>query len=113
MNVWEVPGLFKTNITLGHVRPFIDFGASLRHISTIRTDAFLLDMTLTIVDDNSPALHNRNSFGGVAGIGITFKRGPFELSPEVRYTRWANESFEVSGLRTNLDQGDFLLGISF
>jgi len=113
MNVWEVPGLFKTNITLGHVRPFIDFGASMRHISTVRTDAYLPGMTSVMVDDNSAALHNRNSFGGVAGIGITFKRGPFELSPEVRYTRWANESFEASGLRTNLDQGDVLLGISF
>jgi hypothetical protein len=113
MNVWEVPGLFKTNITLGHVRPFIDFGASWRHISTIRTDSFLPDVVSGLIDDNSSALLNRNSFGGVAGIGITFKRGPFELSPEVRYTRWANESFQAAGLRTNLDQGDVLLGISF
>ena len=28
MNVWEIPALLKTNVTLGHVRPFIDFGAS-------------------------------------------------------------------------------------
>ena len=113
LNVWEVPALFKTNITLGHVRPFIDFGASLRHISTIKNDAYLPGDVFGIIEDNSSALHNRNSFGGVAGIGITFKKGPFELSPEVRYTRWANESFQTSGLRTNLDQGDFLLGISF
>ncbi|MBV9223254.1 MAG: hypothetical protein JOY85_04455 [Acidobacteriaceae bacterium] len=45
---------------------------------------------------------------------MTFKRGPFELTPEVRYTRWANQAFaNPNGLRTNLDQGDFLLGISF
>jgi hypothetical protein len=113
-NWWEVPGLIKTNVTLGHVRPFVDFGAALRHISTIGQTTYaaglLGGMTMT---DNSIALHNRNSYGGVAGIGITFKKGPFKVSPEVRYTRWANEAFEYNGLRTNLDQGDFLLGISW
>lgn len=112
-NVWEVPALLKTNIAIGHVRPFVDFGASLRHISSIQDNEFLPVVATGIITNNDPALHNRNSYGGVAGIGITFKRGPFELSPEVRYTRWANESFQINGLRSNLDQGDFLLGISF
>jgi hypothetical protein len=113
MNVWEVPALLKTNITLGHVRPFIDFGASLRHISTIKDTENRPGLYYGIIADNAPELHNRNSFGGVAGIGITFKKGGLEFSPEVRYTRWANESFQAAGLRTNLDQGDFLLGINF
>jgi hypothetical protein len=112
-NVWQVPALIKTNITLGHVRPFVDFGAALRHISTIKTNAFLPGLLDGIIYDSTAELHNRNSFGGVAGIGITFKMGEFRLSPEVRYTRWANESFMGPGLRTNLDQGDVLLGISF
>jgi hypothetical protein len=112
-NVWEVPALLKTNITIGHVRPFVDFGASLRHISSIQNNQFLPGLPSGIILDNVDGLHNRNSYGGVAGIGITFKKGPFELSPEVRYTRWANESFQINGLRSNLDQGDFLLGISF
>jgi outer membrane protein with beta-barrel domain len=112
-NVWEVPALLKTNITLGRIRPFVDFGASLRHISSIQNNEFLPGLVSGIITDNVDGLHNRNSYGGVAGIGITFKRGPIELSPEVRYTRWANESFQINGLRSNLDQGDFLLGISF
>ena len=112
-NVWEVPALLKTNVTLGHVRPFIDFGASLRHISTIQTNTYLPVLPLGIITGNAPELHNRNSYGGVAGIGITFKIGSLELSPEARYTRWANQSFEAAGLRTNLDQGDVLLGITF
>ena len=65
------------------------------------------------MSDNSIALHNRNSYGGVAGFGITFKKEPFELTPEARYTRWANEAFQTNGLRTNLDQGDVLLGLVF
>ena len=112
-NDWEIPGLFKYNITLGHVRPFVDFGASLRHISTITQTTYAPGLSFGQISDNSIALHNRNSFGGVAGFGLTFKKGPFELTPEARYTRWANESFQANGFRTNLDQGDVLLGINF
>jgi hypothetical protein len=113
-NSWEIPGLFKYNVTMGHFRPFIDFGASLRHISTISETTYAAGLFNGVAtSDNSIALHNRNSYGGVAGIGFTFKKGPFELSPEARYTRWANEAFQTNGLRTNLDQGDVLLGITF
>jgi len=95
MNVWEIPALLKTNITLGHVRPFIDFGVSLRHISTIKTGASFAGVANGTTLDNAAELHNRNSYAGVAGIGITFKKGPFELSPEARYTRWAIQSFQA------------------
>ncbi len=112
-NDWEIPGLFKYNITMGHFRPFVDFGASLRHISTITQTTYAPGFSYGQITDNSVALHNRNTVGGVAGFGFTFKKGPFELTPEARYTRWANEAFQTNGLRTNLDQGDVLLGISF
>lgn len=115
LNWWEIPGVFKYNITMGHFRPFIDFGASLRHISTITQTAFIPGNFQGVNSNNTGDLRNRNSFGGVAGFGITFKKGPFELTPEARYTRWANQAFASNngGLRTNLDQGDILLGISF
>lgn len=115
LNWWEIPGVFKYNIAMGHFRPFIDFGASLRHISTITQTAFIPGNFQGTIANNSGDLHNRNSFGGVAGFGITFKKGPFELTPEARYTRWANQAFASNNgaLRTNLDQGDILLGISF
>lgn len=113
MNVFEVPGVFKYNIAVGHFRPFVDFGASLRHIATIRQTSIFTTEPLYHLAENTPELRNRNSAGAVAGFGITFKKGPFELTPEARYTRWANQSFTAQGLRTNLDQGDVLLGISF
>jgi hypothetical protein len=113
-NSWEIPGLFKYHFAAGHFRPFIDFGAALRHISTIGETTTAPGVLISPSSDNSIALHNRNSFGDVAGIGITFKKGPFELTPEARYTRWANSSFQYgTGFRTNLDQGDVLLGITF
>lgn len=113
-NWWEVPGLFKFNMHLGHVRPFFEAGAVMRHISTIQNVDNSPDLYAALRDDNAPELHNRNSYGGVAGIGITFKWHHFSFSPEVRYTRWANEAFQYGDLlRTNLDQGDFLMGVHF
>jgi hypothetical protein len=112
-NVFEIPGVFKYNISMGHFRPFVDFGASMRHIATVKQSSVYTDRPLYYINDNTPELSNRNSVGAVAGFGITFKEGPFELTPEARYTRWANQSFSAMGLRTNLDQGDILLGISF
>lgn len=108
----EIPGLFKKTVGLGHLRPFVEVGASMRHIATISQFTYGLG-TLGTIDNNAVELRNRNTFGGVAGFGFTFKRGPFELSPEARYTRWANQTFTAPGLRTNLDQGDVLLGITF
>jgi hypothetical protein len=113
LNVFEVPGVFKYNIAMGHFRPFVEAGASLRHIAGLQEDTVIEGLPNGFINNSVPGLVNRNSFGGVAGFGITFKKGPFELTPEARYTRWANESFSAMGLRTNLDQGDVLLGISF
>jgi len=109
---WEIPGMFKFNFSLGHYRPFALVGASYRHISDISRYSIPYGAG-PVATDNAPELVNRNSFGGVAGLGITFKKGPFELSPQVRYTRWANQSFSAPGFRTNLDQGDALIAIGF
>ncbi len=48
-NQWEIPGLFKYNISLGHFRPFIDFGASYRHISTIDEATYLAGFATCIL----------------------------------------------------------------
>lgn len=112
-NQFEIPGVFKYNLAMGHYRPFVEVGASLRHIATVNQSSEYSGLPLFYFNDNTPELVHRNSVGGVAGFGITFKKGPIELTPEARYTRWANESFSAPGLRTNLDQGDVLLGISF
>lgn len=113
-NWWEVPGLMKFNTRLGHVRPFVEVGAALRHISSIQNVDTSPAFYAAVNNDNAPELHNRNSYGGVAGLGVTFKWHHVSFSPEVRYTRWSNEAFEYGSLlKTNLDQGDFLMGIHF
>jgi Outer membrane protein beta-barrel domain len=46
--------------------------------------------------------------GVILSSGISFKKGPFEFSPELRYTRWGS-----SGSSRNRHQADALLTIRF
>jgi hypothetical protein len=113
-NWWEFPALLKTHFSSSHYRPFVDFGASLRHISSIRQTVYTANYFAPIISDNSSVLHNRNSPGAVAGAGLTYAVKKFRLTPEVRYTRWFNQAFaDDARLRTNLNQIDFLLGVNF
>jgi hypothetical protein len=112
-NWWEFPGLFKYKFSAGRFHPFIDFGASLRHISSIRQTTYSPAFLIT---DNSAFIQNRNAPGGVFGIGAAFVMKNVRISPEVRYTHWFNQVFGNPGntmLGTNLDQLDFLAGFTF
>jgi len=110
-NNWEFPFLIQYNLTHGRLRPFLNAGAALRHISGVQTVSWGAFPTTT--QSSSDILRNSGSWGGVVGVGLTFKEGPLEISPEVRYTRWVNQSFNAVGLVNSLNEGVFLLGIGF
>jgi hypothetical protein len=113
-NQWEFPGLIKFDLSLGRFRPFVNVGASLRHISSLRQRTTSAGAPFPVIEDNVAEIRNRNSYGGVAGIGFAFKYNRFRLSPEARYTRWANRAFSNDGLfKSNLDQADFIVGLTF
>lgn len=97
------------------MRPFIDVGASFRHLSSFRQTTYSSQFFAPLINDNAMELAHRNSPGAVAGIGATFQVGKLKISPEARYTRWANQAFQSSdGLfKTNLGQGDVLVGFTF
>ena len=66
--------------------------------------------------DNAVEFNKKNDVGFTAGAGLAFKMGPVRLSPEFRYTRWGGENLRDpinSLLRTNRNQGDFLIGLTF
>lgn len=113
-NSWEFPAMVRWEVLPGPVRPFVDVGGSLRHISGI-------DQIRTGLGDihefnNAVEFNKRNDVGLVFGGGVAFKAGPFRIAPQLRYTRWGSENFRdpVNALlRTNRNQGDFLLGLTF
>ena len=117
-NSWEFPVLGKFEITPGPVRPFVDAGVSIRHITGIKQVRQVISgTTLGTVEVNNPPQFNRETdVGFVFGGGVTFKLWRVRISPELRYTRWGSENFRDpvgSLLRTNRNQGDFLLGFTF
>ena len=118
-NSWEFPVLGKFAILPGPVRPFVDAGAAFRHISGVRQIQHTISAVGQVFDttiDNATEFNKRNDVGFVFGGGVEFKCGPVRISPEVRYTRWGSENFRdpVNALlRTQRNQGDFLLGFTF
>jgi opacity protein-like surface antigen len=114
-NSWEFPVLGKWAILPGPVRPFVDFGANFRHISgvdQIRSTAAAVNVNVGSVAE----FHKDTDIGATFGGGVEFKIGWLRLTPEFRYTRWGSENFNDpigALLRTNKNQGDFMIGLTF
>jgi opacity protein-like surface antigen len=114
-NSWEFPVLGKWAVLPGPARPFIDFGANFRHISgvdQIRSTASAVGANVSPV----PEFHKDTDIGATFGAGVEFKAGWLRVTPEFRYTRWGSENFRdpiAALLRTNKNQGDFMLGLTF
>jgi len=107
-------------------RPYLSGGVSLRNItgdSGRRTT--LLPEDLVPDDDNvidasgttesfSPTFANSSSLGGVAALGLegTDDFG-VRVNLEARFTRWMSPAVDVGFVRSNANQLEVILGISF
>jgi len=117
-NSWEFPVLVKFEVVPGPVRPFVDAGVSIRHITGIKQVRQIVSAgTFSRVELNNPPEFNKATDVGLAfGAGIAFKFGRVRISPELRYTRWGGENLRDpvdALLRTHRNQGDFLIGFTF
>lgn len=117
-NSWEFPVLGKFETLPGPIRPFVDAGASWRHLSGIEQVRQIISAGTfnQVTFNNAIEFNKRNDVGFVFGAGVALKLGPVRISPEFRYTRWGGENLRdpVNALlRTNRNQGDFLLGLTF
>jgi hypothetical protein len=81
----------------GPIRPFVDAGPVLRHISGIED---VLKYTITTFPPTS---------GAISSSGVALKLLNFRISPEIRYTRWTDNSF--AGSTDN--QADLMVGFTF
>ena len=103
--------MFQYSFARGPLRPFLNGGASFRHITGVQTA--LIGAAPTLNTNTSDFLRNWSSWGGVVGAGVALKLGPLELRPQVRYTRWVNQDFNSLGLTNSLNESVILLGIGF
>ena len=99
---WEIPILIKYKLSgVGPIRPFIGAGPTFRHLNDIL----------------AAARHEDNGGRGlVIGGGLELKLLLLRITPELRYSRWGEQTFEgINGpiIRGKQNQTQFLVGFSF
>ena len=83
--------------------------------ATLAAGAALALAALTLAGCGTPAVVNKNSTAGfVMGAGVDLHLG-VHIMPEFRYTRWSSAQIvdPSSFLKSNQNQAEFLLGITF
>lgn len=106
ISTWEFPLLGKYRLPGRLIRPFVEAGPSFRHTETntslLGTAAFLLG--------NASLL---SGHGVTVGGGGEIHLWKLRIAPEIRYTRWAAESFSFPLPTSELNQAELLVGLSF
>ena len=113
-NAWEFPLLAKYRFPkMTIVHPYVDAGVAWDTLSGL-TEAITRNSLTTFT--SSPAeLSTTATRGFVMGAGLSVKVLVIHVSPEIRFTRWGAQHFIDPGglLHSNVNQGEFLVGITF
>jgi hypothetical protein len=116
-NSWEFPILGKYRFPTRIARPYVAAGIAFDTLSGL-TDTVtqtIQNLASTTHTTSTPAaLQNNSTKGFVLGAGVDIHAIVIHLSPEIRYTRWGAQHFNLAGvLSSNQNQAEFLLGITF
>jgi Outer membrane protein beta-barrel domain len=115
-NDFEFPILAKYRIKGKVVRPFVDAGVAFDRLQGVKQVITAAANNFVPIPGSNPAeLHNPSTRGFVIGGGVDVHVLVIHILPEIRYTRWgAQHFFDVNGLlHSNVNQGEFLVGITF
>ena len=91
---WEFPVLAKYKIPMHVVKPFFEAGPSFRASSNLNA--------------TSPSNHG---ISAGAGVEVGFHR--LKFSPQVRYTRWAEDHLSKPWAITAPNQAEFLVALAY
>ncbi len=107
VSAWEFPVQLKYAIPWKAIRPYGAVGINSRRLGTIDAAG---------IPQGTGEYTRRGNVGPTAGLGLTFKVMAFQVSPEVRYTRWGlvNSLQTFPGVtRLDKNQVDLLVGFHF
>lgn len=109
-NAWEFPILLKYRVPGVIFRPFLDAGFAFDHWSGVRQ---LIQIPSSLGQTNTNV--SGTNKGVVLGAGLEFNLHLIRVSPEIRFTRWGGANLgDLDGLiRSNQNQAEFLIGITF
>ncbi|HEX3875701.1 MAG TPA: porin family protein [Bryobacteraceae bacterium] len=106
---WEFPLLLKYRFPAKVVRPYVDAGVAWDTLSGISQSvaSSVSNGSVTVVKKDTTA-------GFVIGAGVDL-HFVVHIMPEIRYTRWGSTQVidPTTFLKSNQNQAEFLLGITF
>ncbi len=110
-NAWDFPLLLKLRTGMRPLQAYFSVGPTFRTLSNLEQAGSFFSGAR---EDQPLELEHRFTTGFTAGVGLRLGNRT-ALSPEVRYTRWGWESFRSPQglLRSNPDQLEFLMGLTF
>ncbi|HTP34213.1 MAG TPA: outer membrane beta-barrel protein [Candidatus Acidoferrales bacterium] len=119
VGAWEFPLVgkyrFKTHLPL--IRPYVEAGVAWDKLSGLtQTVTSVVSGAIHTSSTSNPAeLHKDVTTGFVFGGGAEIKVLLLRIAPEVRFTRWGDQHFlDPNGLlHSNLNQAEFLVGLTF
>jgi hypothetical protein len=115
---WDVSALariYYDRHARADFRRFFNFGAAYRRLTDIRTSRETTDTDGTTCCLETPATPAHRAVPGVvvgAGIQAIDDLG-IKITPELRYTRWLRNSVDVTAVRSNKNQWEFVIGFTF
>lgn len=120
-NAWHFPLVGKFRLSGGLVAPYVAGGYAFQRLSGLKQVGTILSGTLprtpTRVETDQPdELARRTNYGYVLGGGLEGRLPGVRISPEIRYTRWRQETFVNFGSITPVSrrsQVEVLVGIAF
>ncbi len=108
-NQWLFPLLLKYGIARRRFTPFVEAGATLRHLSALNGQGVQVDFYL---QPNPATFHIEAGSGPdvaiTAGGGVRWRLLAFDLAPEIRYLHWTS-----AGYQPVRNQAMLMLGITF
>jgi opacity protein-like surface antigen len=100
-SAWEFPLLLKYRFPAKVVRPYVDAGVAWDKVSNLAN---------TLSGNSTKS----TTMGAVVGAGLDVHVLVVHILPELRYTRWTDQHFNIANvLHSNQNQAEFMVGITF
>ncbi len=113
---WELPLVAKYRFRSKIVRPYVEAGVAWDTLSGLKNTVSesLCSSGISCSNVYPPAVGSQATVGAVVGGGIDIHAFVIHVAPEIRFTRWAQQYFNLDDfLKSSKNQVEFLVGFTF
>ncbi|MGA2273447.1 MAG: outer membrane beta-barrel protein [Bryobacteraceae bacterium] len=114
---WEFPLVAKYKFPSKIVRPYVEAGVAWDTLLGLKNTANNVACSLNVCNNvliAPPTATSKGTMGVVIGGGLDVHAIVVHVAPEIRFTRWAQEYFNLSGvLNSSKNQAEVLVGFTF